>query len=321
VNEPLVAEHGCVSSPTTNAHRRSLLTLLIGVCCVGFLIADVATPSLFEEPFPAMLVLGIVTAQLTVICVWGTLVRGTFWIRLPWTLLLLVLSWCAFALGIRIENAGEPRINSILAAGVIWTIGFVTSFVPLKIAAMCFRWQIVQKSGGDRNTDHGSSYAIRDIMIGTLLLAVTMGIARAMLPSGEINLTTVYHVSGLNHLENSIAFAIFGIVSLLVKLPCIWISLGEEAEKIKSRIGLWVVYCFVLAIIEICLLIAVMGDLGPESTELFSGIIISHQLMGAIMLGVCLALRGIGYRLQRSLKSVPEDESNAVTLVSEPGSV
>ncbi|MDA7904372.1 hypothetical protein N9B45_01585 [bacterium] len=60
-----------------------------------------------------MIALGIMTAQLTFICVWGTLVRGTFWIRLPWTLLLLVLSWWAFTWGITIEN-GQPDIDTML---------------------------------------------------------------------------------------------------------------------------------------------------------------------------------------------------------------
>ena len=267
-----------------------------------------------------MLALGVVTAQLTVICVWGTLVRGTFWIRLPWTLLLLVLSWCAFALGITIENGG-PDIESMLGTAVLWMYGFVTSFVPLKIAAMCFRWQIVQESADDQNGVRESRYAIRDIMIGTMLLALSMAIGRAMLPDEDISFTRAIHASALNEPEPLIAISIYGIVSLLVKLPCIWISLGEKAEKIRSRIGLWVLYCFALAIVEIGLLIAVLGNPGSDSAELFAGMIISHQIMGAIMLGVCLALRGLGYQLERSMsrQAVQEakQEPDAIPLVSD----
>ncbi len=292
--------------------RKKQLLLLIGACCVVFLSVDVATPTCFEEPFPAMLALGVVTAQLTVICVWGTLVRGTFWIRLPWTLLLLVLSWCAFAWGIKIVN-GRPDTDSMLGTAMLWMFGFVTSFVPLKIAAMCFRWQIVQDSADDQSVGRYSSYAIRDMMIGTLLLALTMGIGRAMLSDEDISFTRALEASSLNRPEPFLAITIYGIVSLLVKLPCIWISLGEKAEKIKSRIGVWSIYCFLLAIVEICLLIAILGDPGGESGELFAGIIISHQLMGAIMLGVCLALRGLGYRLERSLSREAGDGSAALS--------
>lgn len=320
VNDPANAEEGHVPSRTLSPNPRTRLITLIGVCCVGFFSADVAAPSCFKDAFSAMLALGVVTAQLTVICVWGTLVRGTFWIRLPWTLLLLVLSWCAFAWGIAIEN-GKPETEAMLGTAVLWMFGFITSFVPLKIAAMCFRWQIVQDSADEQNAGRDSRHTIRDIMIGTLLLAVSMGIGRAMLSDEDISFTRVLNASALNNAKSLIAITIYGIVSLLVKLPCIWISLGEKAEKIKSRIGLWVVYCFVLAIFEIGLLIALLGGPGGQSAGLFVGMIISHQIMGAIMLGVCLALRELGYRLERSLsrkaKQNLEDESNPTTSVSE----
>lgn len=301
MNEPANVDPDPDSAGTLKRYRKSQLIMLIAVCCVGFFLADVATPTCFEEAFPAMLALGVVTAQLTVICVWGTLVRGTFWIRLPWTLLLLVISWCGFAWGITIEN-GEPDTQSMLSTAVLWTFGFVTSFVPLKIAALCFRWQIVQDAAVDVGTGQSSRYAIRDIMIGTLLLALSMGIGRAMLPGEDISFGLALQASALSQPEPLIAISIYGIVSLAVKLPCIWIALGEEAENIPSRVVVWVLYCFALAIIEIILLIAFLGNPGSDSEELFAGMIISHQLMGAIMLGVCLALRGLGYRLERSVR-------------------
>jgi hypothetical protein len=271
-----------------------------------------------------MIALGIMTAQLTFICVWGTLVRGTFWIRLPWTLLLLVLSWWAFTWGITIEN-GQPDIDTMLGGGVLLMFGFVTSFVPLKVAAMCFRWQIVQNFSDDQSEGHNSQYAIRDIMIGTLLLALSMGIGLAMLSDEQISFPRAFAASGLNEPQLLIAITIFGIISLLVKLPCIWISLGEKAEKIISRIGLWVVYCLVLAIVEIGLLIAVFGKPGADAGELFAGMIVSHQVMGAITLGVCLALRGLGYQLKRSLRKQmdpqTEKESNPTTFAPDSNSV
>ncbi|EMI21642.1 membrane protein [Rhodopirellula maiorica SM1] len=306
-------------SKTLSVDRRTGLILLVGVCSVGFFIADVATPTYFKEPFPAMLAMGVVTAQLTVICVWGTLVRGTFWIRLPWTLLLLVISWCGFAWGITIEK-GSPNTASMLGAAMLWMFGFVTSFVPLKIAAMCFRWQIVHHSENNQTAARNFNYAIRDIMIGTLLLAMTMGIGRVMLPSDEISFTRALHASSLNEPELLFAITLYGIISLLVKLPCIWISLGEKAEKIRSRIGFWCIYCLFLAVVEIGLLVAVLGSPGSDFEEIFGGIIISHQLMGAIMLGVCCTLRGLGYRLERSVSRQAEPESAATIAAPRPES-
>ncbi|QEG41812.1 hypothetical protein [Roseimaritima ulvae] len=306
--------------------RHKGLIALIGVCGVGFFIADMATPTCFDSPFPAMMALGIVTAQLTVICVWGTLVRGTFWIRLPWTLLLLVVSWCGFAWGIRLDHAGPTSsAHTMLSAAMLWTFGFVTSFVPLKIAALCFRWQIVHDSQDGPAKSRNPRYAIRDIMIGTMLLALSMGIGRAMLPSEYVSWTRALENSGLSEPTPLFAITLYGVISLLVKLPCIWISLGVKAEKIASRVGLWFVYCLLLAVAEIVLLIAVLGNPGSDAFELFAGIILSHQVMGAIMLGVCFTLRGLGYRLERSVnrlaEGISEDTAEVPTAVAKFESV
>jgi hypothetical protein len=83
----LNSEDDEASSEPLDIGSRASLIFLLGIYCIGFWIADVATPQSFDEPVLALLCLGIVTAQLTVISVWGTLVHGTFLVRLPWTLL------------------------------------------------------------------------------------------------------------------------------------------------------------------------------------------------------------------------------------------
>lgn len=289
--------------------RRTRLFVLIGTCGLGFFVADVLTAMFFKEALPALLTLGIVTAQLTVICVWGTLVRGTFWIRLPWTLLLLVVSWFGLGLG---ASYVDRNFNSNVALGIgmVWMLGFVTSYIPLKIAAIGFRWEIVRESVNNQNQPDTRRYAIRDMMLGTLLLAITLAIGRAMLSSDEINLALALRASGLVRSEPIIALMIYGVVSLLVKLPCIWIALGERQEAIRSRIEIWVVYCLGLSILEVVLFMALLGSPGPDSIEFFTGVILSHQLMGAIMLGVCLMLRGLGYRLKRSVRDSDDQIPN-----------
>ena len=290
--------------------KRKRLFALIGFCGLVFFVADLLTPTCFEAPFPAMLALGVVTAQLTVICVWGTLVRGTFWLRLPWTMLLLVVSWQGLAWGSAFVTK-TPSTSVILGIGFVWIFGFVTSYIPLKIAAICFRWQIIDNSAQDRTNENTSRYAIRDMMLGTLFLALMLAIGRAMLPSDEINFQQALASSGLNRSEPRIAIALYGVISLLVKLPCIWIALGEKKEMIKSRIWTWAAYCFGLSIFEVLLLTALVGNIGGISGELFVGLVLSHQLMGGIMLLVCLTLRGLGYRLERSNRA-PKNQRNSV---------
>ena len=275
-------------------HERWKLGILIGISCIGFLIANVLTPMMFDDAFPALVFTNIVTAQLTLICIWGTLVRGTFWIRLPWTILLLAISWCALAWGIAIDN-GPTDIDSMISVGVIWIAGFIASFVPLKIAAMSFGWQIFQLKREITGTDQ--RYAIRDVMIGTGLLAITMAIARAMLPGEEIDIYRAIKAAQLDQAEPVIAISIFGVVSLLVKLPCIWIALAAPKDSIKGYVLFWAGYCFALTLIEVTVLGAIIGGIDED---LVMGMIVGHQLMGGIMFAVCLPLRGLGYRLEQT---------------------
>ncbi|MEM9825587.1 MAG: hypothetical protein AAF958_03315 [Planctomycetota bacterium] len=285
------------SVPRSLSYRTRLI-LLIAFCCVGFLVADLLTPWCFESPVLAMLALGIVTAQLTVICIWGTLVRGTFWIRLPWTFLLLMLSWCALAAGTAFSGSRTDP-DDLLGIGLIWILGFITSFIPLKIAALCFRWQFVQVAD-ESASGHDTAYTIRDIMIGTFLLALSMLVGRFLLLGQEVSLSRALRSTPLYDLQFTMVLMIYGVVSLLIKLPCIWIGLAEAREMIRTRVLQWFVYCFALVIFEFLLLIALVGPPGPSGGEVFFGLILGHLSMGGIMLGLCFALRGLGYRLERA---------------------
>ncbi len=329
VTDPLAEAESSGSTPSpaasSNLVSRKWLIAFIGLCGLGFFIADILTPICFRTPFLALLCIGVITAQLTVICVWGTLVHGTLLVRLPWTFLLLVLSWCGFVLGIHLYP-GTYGPDATIEAAITWIFGFVVSFIPLKIAALCFGWQIVQSRTADPSNRRDSRYSIADMMIGTLLIALSLGIVRAILPVTGINLFEAMRSSLFNQAEGLTVITIFSVVSLLVKLPCIWISLGEQRSKVLSRIGIWIVYCLGLAIAEIVLLNLLLGAPGGDVSELYAGIILSHQLMGAVMLLVCLALRGLGYRIERSLRARPkESEPNSkepnqdeIELVSSP---
>lgn len=291
--------------------RRRLLSLLVVVTSLVFLIVDVATPNLFDGAVPALICINIVTAQLTVICIWGTLVRGTFWIRLPWTFLLLVVSWYALAWGISIERDGIRETNAILGCGLVWLIGFVASFVPLKVAALFFRWQILQPE--DAETKQRKGYAVKDIMIGTMLLAVVMAVGKLMLPNDAVSLKDIFHSSGLNEPELVIAISIFAVVSLLIKLPCIWVAMAAQRRLIGNYILVLMAYSAALAIVEIVLLGAIIGEMPGE---LIAGMLIGHMLMVAVMLAICLSLRGLGYRMERSIGN--DDAEIEQPLLAEP---
>ena len=271
-------------------YRTISLMLLLGGCCAGFLIFDVITPYLMPEPFSGMVAIGVVTAQLTVICVWGTLVRGTFWVRFPRTLLLLVFSWAGFSLGIDFIGDGGPPDR--LSAGITWFIGFLITFVPLKAASLWSRWQIVQDNQKG-NASCVSTYSIREIMLGIFLLSLSLGIGRAIVPFEGIS----QYLSLQYDPEFWVIIWIYGLVSSLVTIPCIWISLKVDMDKVIRWICLWIIYCLLLSVIEI----GVVGLIAPLFIirPAVLGLILGNQLMGAIILGICFALRGLGYKISR----------------------
>ena len=166
----------------------SLAKLWAFVCLTfaGFMVLNVLTPVYFEKAWISVILMNLVIGQLTLICIWGTLVEGTFWIRLPWTIVLLVVSWAALCVGLIVDKGGYASVNpaEILGIGVVWFYGFAISYVPLKLAALLFGWRITLTKTSDADAA-STNHSIRDMMVGTAILAVTMAIGR-MLVAGRL---------------------------------------------------------------------------------------------------------------------------------------
>ena len=158
--------------------------------------------------FFTVVMMVLVVGQLTLLCVWGTLVEGTFWLRLPWTMLMLVVSCAALAIGAKISE-GQVSSSEVMGLGLVWFYAFLVSYIPLKIAAWLFGWRIVQEGSRDESSNR---FAIRDMMVGTAVLAVTLAIGRLLL-SGD-NFPTwsrMLQESGLDDRQMLIGLFIFTI--------------------------------------------------------------------------------------------------------------
>ena len=266
----------------------------------GYIALDLLTPCCFQEPFPAIFLMILLVGQLTLICVWGTLVEGTFWFRLPWTILLLVISWAALCCGGYLD-LGYTSTTRFLAVGLAWLYGFVISYVPIKIAAWAFGWRI--RLVTIRDDEESRQYAIRDIMIGTAILAVTLAIGRNFLPDELPPWSEVLRESGLDNGEVLIAFFLFSVISLIVKLPCIWIALATDEAKLLRQSIIWFFCSGLLGLVEMGLLLMILGDPGSEGLEFVCALVAGHSAMAASMICVLYGLRRFGYRMSRKQKS------------------
>ena len=280
---------------------RKKLFLVIVAIFVGFLLLDLMTPAAFEfqTPFIPVLMMNLVVAQLTLVCVWGALVEGTFWIRLPWTILMLVISWAGLAYGVYLVH-GTANPAEVLALGLIWFYAFMISYIPLKLAAWGFGWRIL-KVGQKDSSKPKNNYQIRDIMIGTAILAVTLSIGRMVVPGDLPSWEEVLSKSGLSDYGAFISLFVFSVVSLIVKLPCIWIALAVPLSSILRYSTSWIAIAAVLGLFEMGVLIFFLRISGtdPEMWDLAAGLMVGHAVMAASMIGVLYLLRTFGYRMSR----------------------
>lgn len=277
----------------TNALFCAFVFLTFGV----YIGLDLLTPYFFGEAWSGPFLTILLVGQLTLICVWGTLVEGTFWFRLPWTILLLVVSWAALCTGVYLDSGlVDPEV--IMALGLVWFYGFGISYIPLKIAAWSFGWriQLLRKDPLQRGTGR---FAIRDIMLGTAILAVTLAIGRRFLPEELPPWSEVLARSGLRSPDFLIGFLVFSIISLVVKLPCIWIALAVADNKILRQSLIWVYCSGALGFVETLILTSIFPT-GNNYFEILFSFVFGHALMATSMLGVLWGLRSFGYRLIRS---------------------
>ena len=273
---------------------RWLLALIVTLIFAGFLLLDLLLPWAFDG-IPGLVLLCVVVAQLTLICVWGTLVEGTFWINLPWTLLMLVVSWLALCYGVHLSGNSESTAE-LFGLGLIWFYGFLISFIPLKLAAFVFRWHIGREQASESKQ---SRFAIRDMMIGTGILAVALRLGRMFFPRKLPSWSEVVSALDFLGVELFILLAVFGFVSLIVKLPCIWIALATPRVRfLRTAIG-WVVVSGLLGLLEFGLISSVLGPPGREAIKVCFALVVGHMAMAAVMIGVLFFLRFFGYFLYR----------------------
>ena len=135
--------------------------------------------------------------------------------------------------------------------------------------------------------------------MGTAILAVTVAIGRVVLPGDLPSWEEVLDRSGLNDYRPLTALFIFSVVSLIVKLPCIWIALAVPRSRILQYSIAWTFSAAILGLLEMGLLVFLLGPPGPDTTEFVVGLSLGHAVMAVLMIGVLLLLRIFGYRMSR----------------------
>jgi len=283
------------SSLTTGNKWTVLVLVLLSFFCADTVLAVIILDlNGGPEDFLTFLfatLLGVCIGQLNLISTWAAIGPGKIVWRLPWTLLLAVLTWYAIVLGCRIAEKDYP-IENAYAVGVVLLAGILVGQLPLWIAGKFFGWQLL---GWDRsglvNQSESTRYGLKHILIGMVMLSLAMAPARAVLPAGQ---PEVINLNG-----ESLAFVVaLAISNLIICLPCIWGAFASS-KKQGSFLVIWPAYCAVVTLIEFGGLVMVLGP--PGDSALFVGLVfycmnISQCLTVYLTL---LIFKGLGCRLTR----------------------
>jgi hypothetical protein len=273
--------------PASRVLAWGIAAVLIGV----FLLVDFETPRQFAQPsFALAILVGSCVAQVNLIAVGASIAAGNIVVRLSWSLLLGTAMWYVLVLGNRSVNRNFQLSDAVLL-GATLLAGVLVLQIPLWIAKKVFRWRL---SGGADDAEQARledrQFTIRHMLLAMFLLSVALSPLRSVLPPGD---------AGSSHFDR-VTFALLTslvVCNLVVTMPCVWWAFSSTGTIIRRALG-WLVYCAVVAAIEVVALLAVIGPRHRwlEIALLFFVLNVSQC---AAVFGTLLLFRAIGFRLVR----------------------
>lgn len=160
-------------------------------------------------------------ALAAIFVVWG---RGPLWQRLGWVAVLIGLVFLAWGVGfcsIAWHEITAWRDDAVTFASCLPLLLLFVQAVPWFIR-LFLRWRIEWMSHGLRTAASrgAEQLSIRDYMVGTVLVAATMAMARAGKPAGmpEANYWSLWITIGL----------VLAALSLIAVVPIVYFTLGTR---------------------------------------------------------------------------------------------
>ena len=270
--------------------RQTRLTVGTVMSLLAFDFIAPAFP-FFEEPWGMLAMWGVIVGQVNLIATWGALGPGNVVIRLPWSILLGVLTCCALALGLRAWRWGVAGDDFVALMGPVILGGVVVAQIPLWIAGRCFRWRLINLEDGSGDSQHGPfQFNVRHMILVMFLVALALGSAQLVLPSPDF--AGLYHLGG----ESVVILGAIVVTNLVMTVPCIW---GALVKSNPVPLLAWPVYCAFVTAIEFTALCFLLGPPGADSREVFMAFLLFNVLQCATVYFVLRLFRAVGFRLVR----------------------
>jgi len=265
-----------------------------GLAVIGFLVFDFIAPAAMEFErdwiWVPMLLIGVCVGQINLIATWGALGPGNVVVRLPWSILLGVLTWYSMALGFQAGGRGGMRSDEVFLLGAVLLGGVVVAQIPLWIAGKAFRWRLVDlKDPTIRPTGGPLQFSLWHMLLGMVFVALALGFGRLVLPPADFG--------GL-HLEDELVAILLAMVvtNLVMTVPCIWGALVKSNPVPPLA---WPAYCALATAVEFGVLCGVLGSPGPDAGEVFVAFFLLNLSQCATVYFVLRVFRAVGFRLVR----------------------
>lgn len=263
---------------------------------VGFLVflslvlaaTNIVVPSLLnhldDNPVAGFL-FGLCIAEVNLIALWGVMAPGRFLLRLPWAGALLTIMWYTLVIG---NNLSEMsfQLHDALQLGLVLLLCLPAAMVPLAFVRLYFGWRIQRRA--DVEVREQISFTL--LLGGMTLLAVLLGMGRAVLPATELRISP---------LEPELIFLLAAVVgfNLLQTTPAIWVAFlpwriaGAYAASA-------IAYAVVLSVAEIGVISLVLGA-PPNFVEILMIFTSMNLAQILLVLGTLVSLRLLGFKLMR----------------------
>lgn len=273
--------------------------LIVGLFVLNVVLGMVTVDNEPDDGLLASVVIGFLIGQyigqLNLISVWGAVSRGSAIVRLPWALLLAMLMWGSLILG---QAAfGKWRSDEVVFIGITLGFGCIATQLPLWIASRFFRWRLIAENTDD---DQRSQFDIKQMLVGTLLLAGSLAICRQLSYNIDREDVTVT----IREFGELMAFLIpMAFFNLLFVIPAIWAAFLVKVNK--RRLGVATALLALVGPIELLVIVVVLGD-GPSANDYLNWLItfsVLHLSQVFVVYGSLVLLRRLaGFRLVRLAK-------------------
>ena len=233
---------------------------------------------------------GVFIGQVNLIATWGALGPGNVVVRLPWSILLGVLTWYAIVLGFRAWRPEFLDNPDLVLLGPVLLGGIMVAQIPLWIAGKWFRWRLINlEDGGIASEDGPLQFNVRHVLLVMFLVALALGPARLVLPSMTFD--------GL-YLADELAVILSTVVvtNLVMTVPCIW---GALVRSNAIPLLVWPVYCAVVTAAEFGTLCVLLGSPGSDWREVLLAFFLLNLLQCVTVYFALRLFRAVGFRLVR----------------------